>query len=151
MTTTRGFSGWGATALLLVALTGCESTEFNQASGGTTTLVCDGGQSFVVTYQDGFEVAMVEFEGRTVELPKVRTSLGMAPSRGASRAPISADRFSSDFADRQDAGATGVRYSDGETVFLSRGRDAVLEIGGQTLSNCEVPRQQAAPPAAPTE
>jgi membrane-bound inhibitor of C-type lysozyme len=125
-------------------LIGCaEVSEFDQSAvgGGTTTLVCDGGKTFTVTYQDGFETAVVETDGRRVELTKVRTTLGLNPTP-----PLRSEFDTSDTAFRAqgdmgfDTGATGVRYADGDSLLLSRGRQATLQLDGETFSNCETPR-----------
>ena len=34
----------------------------------------------------------------------------------------------------------GVRYADGDNLLLSRGRQATLQLDGETFSNCETPR-----------
>lgn len=141
MTTTIRSLSWGGTALMLLGLGACGTTEFNQAVGGTSTLVCDGGKTFNVTYADGFETAVIEGEGQRAELTKVRTSMGMTPTPGLGSSPVATWQLESTQTPQavRSAGTTGVRYSDGETTFLSRGRQAVLEIGGVTYSNCETP------------
>jgi membrane-bound inhibitor of C-type lysozyme len=143
MTTTRQSLSWGGAALMVLGLAGCETTEFNQATGGTSTLVCDGGKTFTITYADGFETAIIESDGERVELTRVRTSLGMTPTPGLGSSSVATWELESTQTSRavRNAGTTGVRYSDadGETIFLSRGREAVLEIGGVTYSNCETP------------
>lgn len=125
-------------------LIGCaEVSEFDQSAvgGGTATLICDGGRSFTVTYQDGFETAVVETDGRRVELTKVRTTLGLTPTP-----PLPSDLHDSDtFSARNvrmspETGATGVRYAAGDNLLLSRGRQATLHLDGETFSNCETPR-----------
>jgi membrane-bound inhibitor of C-type lysozyme len=139
--TTRHSLSWGVSALILLGLTGCETTEFNQAKGGTSTLACDGGKTFTVTYADGFETAIIEGEGQRAELTKVRTSIGMTPTPGLGSSSVATWQLESEQTAQSvsNAGTTGGRYSDGEAVFLSRGRQAVLEIGGVTYSNCEPP------------
>ena len=128
-------------------LFGCaEVSEFDRtaASGGTATLICDNGKSFTVTYQDGFENAIVETDGRRVELARVRTTLGLSPTPG--RSPLSdSDTGLDTFGENQErigrtTGTTGVRYADGDNLLLSRGRQATLELDGETFSNCETPR-----------
>jgi membrane-bound inhibitor of C-type lysozyme len=129
-------------------LFGCaEVSEFDRTAvaGETATLICDDGKSFAVTYQDGFETAIVEADGRRAELTKVRTSIGMTPTQAAPSPLINSDTGfrSFDPAGQQFApasGTTGVRYADGDNLLLSRGRQATLELGGETFSNCETPR-----------
>ena len=126
-------------------LIGCaEVSEFDQSAvgGGTATLICDGGKSFTVTYQDGFETAVVETDGRRVELTKVRTTLGLTPTPPLRRSSDSSDTaFSARSVPMSpETGATGVRYAAGDNLLLSRGRQATLELDGETYSNCETPR-----------
>jgi hypothetical protein len=131
-----------------VLLFGCaETSEFDQSAigTGTATLICDGGKSFTVTYQDGYETAVVEADGQRAELTRVRTTLGLTPTPGRSFALGGSDRAfdSLEAAGPQytpATGETGVRYSDGESLLLSRGRQATLDLGGETYSNCETPR-----------
>jgi hypothetical protein len=129
-------------------LLGCaEISEYDRSAMavGTATLVCDNGKTFTVTYGDGFETAVVEGEGQRAELTKVRTTLGMNPTPPTPSPLVGPDRTfdSSSAAGRQftpATGETGVRYSDGENLLLSRGRQATLELGGVTYSNCETPK-----------
>jgi membrane-bound inhibitor of C-type lysozyme len=123
-------------------LIGCAELDRTAMGGGTATLICDGGKTFTVTYQDGYETAIIETGGRRAELTKIRTTLGETPT-SALRSPI--DRDDTEFAARSvtlapSTGTTGVRYSDGDNLLLSRGRQATLELDGETYSNCETPR-----------
>jgi hypothetical protein len=129
-------------------LFGCaEVSEFDRtaASGGTATLICDNGKTFTVTYQDGFETAIVETDGRRVELARVHTTLGLTPTP-AGRSPLSdSDTGFDTFGQNQGwirtpTGTTGVRYADGDNLLLSRDRQATLELDGEIFSNCETPR-----------
>jgi membrane-bound inhibitor of C-type lysozyme len=130
-------------------LFGCaEISEFDRSatSGGMATLICDNGKTFTVTYQDDFENAIVETDGRRVELARVHTTLGLSPTP-AGRSPLGDrdDAGFDTFGQRQEriqaaTGTTGVRYSDGDNLLLSRGRQATLELDGETYSNCETPR-----------
>ncbi|MGH6899612.1 MAG: hypothetical protein ACREJ5_24185 [Geminicoccaceae bacterium] len=129
-------------------LFGCaEVSEFDRSatSGGTATLICDNGKSFTVTYQDGYETAIVETDGRRVELARVQTTLGLSPTPAAPSPLADSERGFDTFGSRQErfapaTGSTGVRYSDGDNLLLSRGRQATLELDGETFSNCETPR-----------
>jgi membrane-bound inhibitor of C-type lysozyme len=131
-----------------VVLFGCaELSEFDQTAVGseTATLICDNGKSFTVTYQDGFETAVVESGGRRAELTRVRTTLGLSPTPGAPSPLINSDTGFSQVVPGGQAvspttGTTGVRYADGDNLLLSRGRQATLELDGETFSNCETPR-----------
>jgi membrane-bound inhibitor of C-type lysozyme len=129
-------------------LFGCaEVSEFDRSAttGGMATLICDNGKTFTVTYQDGFETAIVETDGRRVELARVHTILGLSPTP-AGRSPLGdSDTGSDTFDQTQDriqarTGTTGVRYADGDNLLLSRGRQATLQLDGETFSNCETPR-----------
>jgi membrane-bound inhibitor of C-type lysozyme len=123
-------------------LIGCAELDQTAMGGGTATLICDGGKTFTVTYQDGYETAIIESGGRRAELTKVRTTLGQTPTR-ALRSPIDRDETAFSARSVQFApatGTTGVRYSDGDNLLLSRGRQATLELDGETFSNCETPR-----------
>ena len=126
-----------SSALLMVA---CAEFEQSAVGGGTATLVCDNAKTFTVTYTDGFETAVVEADGQRAELTKVRTTLGLDPTP-----PLQSERGTGTFAARTvqlapQTGTTGVRYSDGDNLLLSRGRQASLELAGETYSNCETPR-----------
>jgi membrane-bound inhibitor of C-type lysozyme len=129
-------------------LFGCaEVSEFDRSatSGGMATLICDNGKTFTVTYQDGFETAIVETDGRRVELARVRTTLGLSPTPAAPSPLGDSDTGFDTFGQNQEriqgaTGTTGVRYSDGDNLLLSRARQATLELDGETYSNCETPR-----------
>ena len=125
-----------------VLLFGC--AEFNEPAvgGGTATLICDNGKTFTVAYENGYETAVVESEGRRVELTKVRTTLGQTPTP-----PLPSSLSASDTAFATPSvriapttGTTGVRYSDGDNLLLSRGRYSTLQLDGETYSNCETPK-----------
>jgi membrane-bound inhibitor of C-type lysozyme len=139
MTPLRVAAAVASSALLMVA---CAELEQSAVGGGTATLVCDDAKTFTVTYADGFETAIVEADGQRAELTKVRTTLGLDPTP-----PLRSERGTGDtaFAARTvqiapQTGTTGVRYSDGDNLLLSRGRQASLELAGETYSNCETPR-----------
>jgi membrane-bound inhibitor of C-type lysozyme len=124
-----------------------EVSEFDRSatSGGMATLICDNGKTFTVTYQDGFETAIVETDGRRVELARVRTTLGLSPTPAAPSPLGDSDTGFDTFGQNQEriqgaTGTTGVRYSDGDNLLLSRARQATLELDGETFSNCETPR-----------
>lgn len=127
-----------SSALLMVA---CAEFDQSAVGGGTATLICDNAKTFTVTYADGFDTAIVESDGRRVELTKVRTTVGATPTPPL---PSSLDTNTAYSAPAVQfapgTGATGVRYSDGTNLLLSRGREATLEFDGVTYSNCETPR-----------
>jgi len=132
-----------SSAALLIGCAELPGSDQSAAVGGdTATLICDDGRSFTVTYQDGFETAVVEADGRRVELTKVRTTLGMAPTPALPSALSTSDTaFSASRVQMApETGTTGVRYADGDNLLLSRGRQATLELDGETYSNCETPR-----------
>ena len=132
-----------SSAALLIGCAELPGSDQSAAVGGdTATLICDDGRSFTVTYQDGFETAVVEADGRRVELTKVRTTLGMNPTPPFPSAFDSSDTaFSAPSPQLSpETGTTGVRYADGDNLLLSRGRQATLELDGETYSNCETPR-----------
>ena len=129
-----------SSAALLIGCAELPGSDQSAAlGGGTATLICDDGRSFTVTYQDGFETAVVETDGRRAELTKVRTTLGMAPTPALPSASDTA--FSASGVQMApETGTTGVRYAAGDNLLLSRGRQASLELDGETYSNCETPR-----------
>lgn len=123
---------------------GCAELDQRAAAvgGDTATLICDGGKTFTVTYQNGYETAVVESDGRRAELTKVRTALGLNPTPPL---PSSLSTGDTAFQSRPvqvapRTGTTGVRYSDGDNLLLSRGRQATLQFDGETYSNCETPK-----------
>jgi membrane-bound inhibitor of C-type lysozyme len=134
-----------SSAMLLFGCAEVSEFERTAASGGTATLICDNGKTFTVTYQDGFETAIVETGGRRVELARVRTTLGLNPTP-AGRSPLRDSDVGFDtFGQGQEriqaaTGTTGVRYADGDNLLLSRGRQASLELDGENFSNCETPK-----------
>jgi hypothetical protein len=123
-------------------LLGCAEFDQTAMGGGTATLICDGGRTFTVTYQDGYETAIIEGDGQRAELTRVHTTLGLNPTPPA-LSPL-ADQGFDTFAGGEPitraTGTTGVRYSDGDNLFLSRGRQSTLQLDGETYSNCETPR-----------
>jgi membrane-bound inhibitor of C-type lysozyme len=145
MTPSRVAAAFVSSAALLF---GCaELSEFDQTAmgGETATLICDNGKTFTVTYQDGFETAVVESGGRRAELTRVRTTLGLNPTPVAPSPLINSDTgFRQVVPGGQQiapaTGTTGIRYADGDNLLLSRGRQATLELDGETFSNCETPR-----------
>ncbi len=143
------FSSW-PTALLILASCAPQS-DFSAVSTSPVTMVCDGGKSFTVAYSNGFETAVIEAEGRRLELQKVRTTLGMNPTPGLdpTTSGFGGDQFmtTSPGVERggggpsvTTAGTTGVRYSGDDGYYLSRNQAAVLEVGDDTYSNCQVAR-----------
>jgi hypothetical protein len=117
-------------------------------------MVCDGGRTFTIAYANNFDTALVETEGRQLELPRVRTASSMTPTqRGfgsfSSMSPFD-DTDGRGIGGRDDfgrlrgelgvAGTTGVLYGNDEALFRSRNQGAVLQVGDDTFSNCQVAR-----------
>ena len=152
MTRSLGLSGWPAALLAGIGLAGCAAqTEYSGVTTSPVTMVCDGGKSFTVAYSNGFETAVVEADGRRIELQKVRTTMGMNPTPGmnTTTSGFGGDQFLSTSPGVErggggpsvtSAGATGVRYSGDDGYYLSRNQAAVLEVGDQIFSNCQVAR-----------
>jgi hypothetical protein len=158
MTRHMGFSSWPAALLAALSLAGCApQTDYSTVTTSPIAMRCDDGKTFTVSYANGFETAIIETEGRRLELQKVRTTLGLNPTPGLGRDPgftgfgTASDSFRrAPFAPGVDpgggnpsvaaAGTTGVRYSGDDGYYLSRNRAAVLQVGDQTYSNCEVAR-----------
>ena len=66
--------------------------------------------TFTVAYSNGFETAVVEAEGRRLELQKVRTTLGMNPTPGLRPhhfGILGGDQFIDDFAGSRTPGGFG--------------------------------------------
>jgi hypothetical protein len=118
-------------ALMIVA--GCApQSDFSAISTSPITMMCDGGQTFTVAYANNFETAVVESQGERLELPRLRTALSMTPTSpevgtGSMVGPVV-------------GGSTGVRYGSDEALFISRNQGAVLQVGDNTYSNCQVAR-----------
>ena len=150
MTRPLRLSGWPAALLAGIGLAGCASqTDYSGVATNPVTMVCDGGKSFTVAYADGFETAVVEADGRRLELQKVRTTMGMNPTPGMNptTSGFGSDQFLSTSPGVErggggpsvtSAGTTGVRYSGDDGYYLSRNQAAVLEVGDQIYSNCRV-------------
>jgi hypothetical protein len=145
------FSSWPAALFTGICMAGCApQSDFSAVSTSPVAMVCDGGKTFTVSYANGFETAVVEAQGRRLELEKVRTSLGMNPTPGLDPDPGSTGLGGETFSPGVDpggggpsvaaAGTTGVRYSGDDAYYLSRNRAAVLEIGDEIYSNCQVAR-----------
>ena len=131
MTRLKRFSGWPI-ALLIVA--GCApQSDFSAVSTSPITMACDGGQTFTIAYANNFETAVVETEGERLELPRLRTALSMMPTPPESG-------FGRPRGGQGVAGSTGVRYGNEDALFISRNQGAVLQIGDDTYSNCQVAR-----------
>jgi hypothetical protein len=155
MTRFSRLSGWPAALLAAIGLAGCAPhTEYSGVSTAPVTMACDGGKSFTVSYADSFETAVIEADGRRLELQKVRTTLGMTPTPGANptmgfgRAP-NLPQFQTASPGVETggggpsvttAGTTGVRYTGDDGYYLSRNQAAVLQVGDQIYSNCQVAR-----------
>jgi hypothetical protein len=117
-------------------------------------MVCDGGRTFTVAYANNFETAFVETEGERLELPRLPTALSMTPTQSESGAFARTRSFGMTegrgIRDRQDfgrlrgtvgmAGTSGVRYGTDDALLISRNQGAVLQIGDDTFSNCQVAR-----------
>jgi hypothetical protein len=153
MTRLMGFSSWPAALVSAIGLAGCApETDYSTLSTSPVTMACDGGKTFTVSYANGFETAVVEADGERLELPRERTAFSVSPdppgvgARAVAR-PLhevpGGDRFddTEEFGrQRRGAGTTGVRYGDDEALFISRNRQAVLQVGDEIYSNCEVAR-----------
>jgi hypothetical protein len=148
MTRYMRLSSWPAVLWCGMAVVGCApATDYSAVSTSPVTMACDGGRTFTVSYANGFDTAVIETEGRRLELQRVRTSLGMTPTPG-----LIPDTSSPQFQTTSPgvergggpsvttAGTTGVRYSGDDGYFLSRNQAAVLEVGDQIYSNCQVAR-----------
>jgi hypothetical protein len=156
MTKLMRFSSWQAALWSGMLLAGCApQSDFSAASTSPISMVCDGGRTFTIAYANNFETAIIEAEGRRLELPRVRTALSMTPGPSgfgtrALEPPSFGTTETRGVGDRDDfgrprgevgvAGTTGVRYGSEEALFISRNRDAVLQVGDDTYSNCEVAR-----------
>ena len=156
MTRFMRFSSWPAALLAGIGLAGCApQTDYSAVSTSPVTMVCDGGKTFTVSYADGFETAIIETDGQRLELPRVRTASTLTPEPpGFGARIVEPPSFGAPgtrgFGDREEfgrprggigaAGTTGVRYGSDEAFFISRNRAAVLEIGDEIYSNCEVAR-----------
>ena len=154
MTRSMRLSSWPAALCSGILLVGCApQSEFDTASTSPVTLVCDGGRTFTVAYANNFDTAIVEAEGQRLELPRVYTAASLTPTppEFGRRAGTLFDRDAdAGFDDREEsalprgdvsaAGSTGVRYGNDEALFVSRNRAAVLQVGDDTYSNCEVTR-----------
>ena len=146
-----GLSSRAAALLAAIGLAGCApQTDYSAVATSPVDMVCDGGKTFTVAYANGFETAIIEAEGRRLELQKVRTSLGMNPTPGLLGEPDSGGMPFDTFSPGVDpggggpsvstAGTTGARYSGDNAFYLSRNRAAVLQLGDEIYSNCEVAR-----------
>jgi hypothetical protein len=156
MRTHLRFSSWPATLLTGIGVAACApQSDFSAVSTSPIAMVCDSGKTFTVSYTGDFETAIVEAEGRRLELPRVRTALSMTPSpSGLGARTVGSPSFGTsgmrEFGDREEfgrprggvgvTGTTGVRYGSDEAFFISRNRAAVLEVGDEIYSNCEVAR-----------
>jgi hypothetical protein len=151
MTRLIRFSSWPAALLSGIGVAGCApQTDYSAVSTSPIAMVCDGGKTFTISYTNGFETALIETEGRRLELQKVLTSLGMNPTPGLGGDPGSTVLGGEAFSPGVDpggggpsvaaAGTTGVRYSGDDAYYLSRNRAAVLQLGDETYSNCNVAR-----------
>jgi hypothetical protein len=156
MTRLLGFSSWSAALLSAIGLVGCApESDYSTLSTSPVTMVCDGGKTFTVSYTNGFETAVVETDGERLELPRARTAFSVSPDPpGVRRVAPSlhetpgADRFEDqvDFGRGRSPGSiavpgtAGVRYGDDEGLFISRDRQAMLQIGDEIYSNCDVAR-----------
>ena len=149
-------SSWPAALLAGIGLAGCApETDYSAISTSPIAMACDGGKSFTVSYADGFETAIIETDGQRLELPRVRTALSLTPNPpGFGARPVAPpfhgaagpvalgarDDFGRTAPGVGVAGTTGVRYGNDEAFFISRNQEAVLEVGDEIYSNCEVER-----------
>jgi membrane-bound inhibitor of C-type lysozyme len=133
-----------------VLLAGCApQTDYSGVATSPINMVCDGDRTFTIAYANNFETAMIEAEGQRLELPRVRTSLSMTPTPpGFGARPVAPPFLGAAGQDEVDrpsggvdvAGTTGVRYASDEALFISRNQEAVLQVGDDVYSNCEVAR-----------
>lgn len=161
MTRHLRWSSWPTVLLCGIAVAGCAPrTDYSAVSTSPVTMACDGGRTFTVSYADGFETAVIETEGRRLQLQRVRTTLGMTPTPGLLGSPgtsptpgLPGDSSQPQFQTQSpgverggggpgvtDAGTTGVRYAGDDGFFLSRNQAAVLQVGDEVYSNCQVAR-----------
>ena len=156
MTRLVRFSSWPAALLAGLGLAGCApQSDFSAVSTSPIAMVCDGGKTFTVSYTGDFETAIIETEDQQLELPRIRTALSLSPEPpGFGARPVAPPFLNApgeeDFGDRDEfggarggvgvAGTTGVRYGSDQAFFISRNQEAVLEVGDEIYSNCEVAR-----------
>lgn len=155
MTRLARFSGWPAALCSGMLLAGCApQTDYSAVTTSPIAMVCDGGRTFTIAYANNFETAVVEAEGERLELPRVRTASSMSPTPPdfgtSSAAPPFGTTETRGIGDREQfgrlrgglgaAGSTGVRYGSEEALFISRNQGAVLQVGDDTYSNCQVAR-----------
>lgn len=149
-------SSWPAALLSGIGLAACApQTDYSAVSTSPVTMACDGGRTFTVSYTNAFETAVIETDGQRLELPRVRTAANWAadPSGFGARSVAppfhgpagteefdASEQFGRPTVGGDVAGTTGVRYGDSEAFFISRDRAAVLQVGDEIYSNCEVVR-----------
>ena len=124
-------------------LAGCApQTDYSGVTTSPIAMVCDGGRNFTIAYANNFETAVIEAEGQRLELTKVRTTLGSTPTPAlpSSGATVDTAATAPSVVFAPTTGTTGVRYASDEALFISRNREAVLQVGDDTYSNCEVAR-----------
>ena len=156
MTRCMRLSSWPAALLWGIGLAGCApQTDYSAVSTSPVAMACDGGRTFTVGYANGFETAIIETDGRRLELPRVRTARSMTSSpSGFGARTVEPPSFGAtgtrEFGDGEEfgrprggvgaAGTTGVRYGSDEAFFISRNQEAVLEVGDEIYSNCRAAR-----------
>ena len=156
MTGFMRWSSWPAAVVWGIGVAGCApQTDFSAVGTSPVAMVCDDGKTFTVSYANGFETAIIETDGQRLELPRVRTALGLTPDPpGFGARPVSPPFLGAPgeegFGDREEfgrprggvgaAGTTGVRYGSDEAFFMSRNQAAVLEVGDEIYSNCRAVR-----------
>lgn len=147
------FAYWQAALFSGVLLAGCApQSERSDVATAPVTMVCDGGRTFTVAYANNFETAVVEAGGQRLELPRLYSAASI-PSRfeagstsfstpfpGPSRSFGDGDDLGRLGGGRRAAATTGVRYGTDEALFVSRNDGAVLQLGDETYSNCDVAR-----------
>jgi hypothetical protein len=142
MTRPMRFSSWPI-ALLIVA--GCApQSDFSAVSTSPVTMMCDGGQTFTVAYANNFETAVIETEGERLELPRRPTAWSMTgtlpESDRGSELDTASEFDTGSMVGPFVGGSTGVRYGSDEALFISRNEGAVLQVGDDNYSNCQVAR-----------
>jgi hypothetical protein len=160
MTRLGRFLSLKAALLSGIGLAGCAPlTDSSAISTSPVTMVCDGGKTFTVSYTNGFETAIIETDGQRLELPRARRSFSLnAPNppdfeTRTLKPPLNTaaggitleelghgEEFGRVATGADVSGISGVRYDSDEGMFISRNRAAVLQVGDEIYSNCQVAR-----------
>lgn len=152
MTRPTRFSSWSGALLLLAAC--APQSDFSAVTTNPITMTCDGGRTFTIAYANNFETAVVEAQGARLELPRLPTALSMTPTPRQSGTGFRTRSFEPlegrGIGDRAQLGTqrdalgtaetTGVRYGSDDALLISGNRGAVLQVGDNIYSNCQVAR-----------